>query len=459
MNWSGRLKSASKAQVSDLTGVGCIDPKGIEVLLAALEEKLPLPEVEGVPAELYERFAALKQKMDAQDERTLGQTVEYSVQASEAMAAISQITWHIRKTDEGAQTIATGVEELNVSFSEIASSAQGAADAMDSANEAMQQGEAATRESAEASEHIGQFFESMIAAANELTEAAVQIGTFVGTIEGLAKQTNLLALNATIEAARAGEAGKGFAVVASEVKDLSGQTQQATDDIRSRIETLQAHVNGVNSAVSDAQSLVGKSVDNSQNAESLISEVLRDVGVASTQMREIAHQLSQQEEATGEINRGVHAIAGHARDVNERIEYVINTVAQSETIVEAQFAEFEKRSVPNFILHRAKADHIIWKKHLAEMAVGLGNLQAAELADHHQCRLGKWYDNIEDARIRDSLAFRKLLPVHAEVHEQGKACARLLETGDHEGADAAYKRMESASVDVLRYLDELLAKR
>ncbi|KZK96851.1 methyl-accepting chemotaxis protein [Pseudovibrio sp. Ad26] len=459
MNWSGMLKSAPKAQGSHQADVGGIYREGIDALLLALMEDRPLPEVEGVPADLYERFESLKQKLDDQDERTLGQTVEYSLQASESMAAISQITWHIRKTDEGAQTIATGVEELNVSFSEIASSAQGAADAVESANEAMQQGETATRESADASQHIGRFFESMTAAANELTAAAVQIGTFVGTIEGLAKQTNLLALNATIEAARAGEAGKGFAVVASEVKDLSGQTQQATDDIRCRIETLQAHVNDVNSAVNDAQSLVSKSIDNSQNAESLISEVLRDVGVASTQMREIARQLTQQEEATSEINRGVHAIAGHARDVNERIEHVIQTVAQSESIVEEQFTEFDKRGVPNFILHRAKADHIIWKKHLAEMSVGLSHLQVSELSDHHQCRLGKWYDKVDDARVRDSLAFKKLLPVHAEVHEQGKECARLLGIADHAGADAAYKRMEGGSVEVLRYLDELLTRR
>ncbi len=456
MNWSGMLNNSPKAQVSQPTDVELISREGIDALLLALMEDRPLPEVEGISPDLYGQFESLKQKLCTQYERTLGQTVNYSLHASESMAAISQITWHIRKADEGAQTIATGVEELNVSFSEIANNAQGAADAVESANAAMQQGEAATRESADASQHIGQFFETMTAAANELTAAAVQIGTFVGTIEGLAKQTNLLALNATIEAARAGEAGKGFAVVASEVKDLSGQTQQATDDIRTRIETLQGHVNDVNSAVSDAQSLVGKSIDNSQNAENLISEVLRDVGMASTQMREIARQLTQQEEATHEINRGVHSIADHARDVNERIEYVIETVAKSESIVEEQFSEFEKRGVPHFILHRAKADHIIWKKHLAEMSVGLHKKQAKELSDHHECRLGKWYDKVEDPEIRESQAFKKLKPVHRDVHEQGKECARLIGTGNHEAADEAYKRMEAASVEVLYYLDELL---
>jgi len=57
-------------------------------------------------------------------------------------------------------------------------------------------------------------------------------------IDAIAKQTNLLALNATIEAARAGDAGKGFAVVAGEVKQLSGQTSQATKEIGELLQTL-----------------------------------------------------------------------------------------------------------------------------------------------------------------------------------------------------------------------------
>jgi hemoglobin-like flavoprotein len=65
-----------------------------------------------------------------------------------------------------------------------------------------------------------------------------KVGRVAQQIEAIAKQTNLLALNATIEAARAGEAGKGFAVVAGEVKQLSGQTSQATKEISALLQTL-----------------------------------------------------------------------------------------------------------------------------------------------------------------------------------------------------------------------------
>jgi methyl-accepting chemotaxis protein len=74
---------------------------------------------------------------------------------------------------------------------------------------------------------------------DRLCESIASIGGVVDLISAIARQTSLLALNSTIEAARAGAAGRGFAVVASEVKALAMQTQQATEDIRGKIETLQ----------------------------------------------------------------------------------------------------------------------------------------------------------------------------------------------------------------------------
>src|SRR6202522_60000 len=84
---------------------------------------------------------------------------------------------------------------------------------------------------------------------DRLRESSAAIGNVVNLIAQIAKQTTLLALNSTIEAARAGAAGRGFAVVASEVKALAVQTQNATEEIKKKIDALQRDAAGSVEAV------------------------------------------------------------------------------------------------------------------------------------------------------------------------------------------------------------------
>ncbi|HEU0084333.1 MAG TPA: methyl-accepting chemotaxis protein [Bradyrhizobium sp.] len=84
---------------------------------------------------------------------------------------------------------------------------------------------------------------------DRLRESSAAIGNVVNLIAQIAKQTTLLALNSTIEAARAGAAGRGFAVVASEVKALAVQTQNATEEIKQKIDALQKDATGSVDAV------------------------------------------------------------------------------------------------------------------------------------------------------------------------------------------------------------------
>jgi methyl-accepting chemotaxis protein len=84
---------------------------------------------------------------------------------------------------------------------------------------------------------------------DRLKESSAAIGNVVNLIAQIARQTTLLALNSTIEAARAGAAGRGFAVVATEVKALAVQTQDATEEIKKKIDALQRDAAGSVEAV------------------------------------------------------------------------------------------------------------------------------------------------------------------------------------------------------------------
>ncbi len=424
--------------------------------LNALRECRDLDMLDALPGEVAGALRDLRDSLCGRNETALRQTVDFSVQASRAMAATARITGEIRETDMRANAMAAGVDELTASIEQISETAHNVANAMEGVHGALQSGEQATQETAASNRKIGISMEQMNEGAVQLAEAAEQIGAFVATIDGLAQQTNLLALNATIEAARAGEAGKGFAVVASEVKVLSGQTQKATDDIRDRIERLQAYVKDVVSSVEDVHNLVTVSAEHSEQAAREISEVLGDIGTSSGHMSEIAGLLEGQSAAVQEIAEGMHAIAAHSKTANAYTEEVITAVGGSEAIIAEQFAHLEQFEIPNYVLHRAKSDHLLWKKHLSEMLVGINALKADELSDHHQCRLGKWYNSVKGTEIAKNPAFAALLPVHEEVHTLGKLAAQLYEKGDQEGAIDAARRMEEASEDVLLKLDALI---
>ncbi len=424
--------------------------------VSALIARQPNVHLEGFSPDVAAALNQARGVLAAADEQSLRQTVEFSIHASEAMAATARITGEIRDTNTRAQTIAAEVQDLTGSIDRITATAKNVAASMESANSAISAGADSTREAAVASRNIGQSFSRMREAADQLAAAAEQIGTFVATIEALSRQTNLLALNATIEAARAGEAGRGFSVVASEVKALSGQTQNATDDIRSRIERLERYVGDVMQCVTEVRDYVDRSVQQSEGASKQIEQVRAIVADNSGKMGEMAGLLHGQNQVVGEIADSVNAIAGTARTADDHASQVIAAVGASEKLINEQFADLEKCNIARYVLHRAKSDHLLWKKRLSEMLVGLNTLKPTELADHHNCRLGRWYDAVTDRALRENPAFAALLAPHEAVHRHGRAAADCYVRGDRAGSLAELDQMEEASKAVLSGLDRLL---
>ncbi|MGI4896815.1 MAG: methyl-accepting chemotaxis protein, partial [Janthinobacterium lividum] len=131
-----------------------------------------------------------------------------------------------------------------------------------------------------------------------LGQSSTQIGDVVKAITAIAEQTNLLALNATIEAARAGDAGKGFAVVAGEVKELSGQTARATEDIAARVGSIQA---------------------DTSEAVRAIEGISQVIGEISDYQTTIASAVEEQYATTAEMSRSVHEATTGAGSITESI--------------------------------------------------------------------------------------------------------------------------------------------
>ncbi|MBY0429640.1 MAG: CZB domain-containing protein, partial [Rhodospirillales bacterium] len=288
-----------------------------------------------------------------------------------------------------------------------------------------------------------------------LAQASAQIGDIVNQIEAIAKQTNLLALNATIEAARAGEAGKGFAVVASEVKSLANQTAKATVDIRTRIESLRGEMASIVSSMQEGAHAVEKGQEVIVATGEGMRQISHEVQNVTAKIGEISSILSQQTEAVSEVSQGIGIIAEMAARNVRGIGQVLDVMARSDQFIAASVTELMALELTDKTVLVAKSDHMIWRKRLAEMLAGRATLKPNELADHHQCRLGKWYDEQTDPALCAHAAFRDLARPHAEVHGHGIEAARRYQKGDLDGALAEVKLAANASEEVMRGLDNL----
>jgi methyl-accepting chemotaxis protein len=249
---------------------------------------------------------------------TLTQGAEQTTQQSSTVAAaaeemsVSMTTMAASSTQmsQNVNRVATSVEEMTAAISEVARSAEQAACVAD---EAAQLAQNTNQEIS----HLGQ--------------TADGIGQVIEVIQEIAEQTKLLALNATIEAARAGDAGKGFAVVATEVKELARQTAEATNDIRQRVEGIQASSSHAIQAVNQIADVVTRVNEASRTIASAVEEqsittkeISKNLVQAATGAQTVCSSVSQTAAATREVSESIARVDQNARHTAEDATHTQN---------------------------------------------------------------------------------------------------------------------------------------
>ena len=287
-----------------------------------------------------DEFGALAAKVNSLINALSALIVNIQQNASDLNQNASQSAYEVGEINDSLQHQQQQIAEVNDITRQLADStrdiARHSAETTSAMHQALEQGKQIDLIAGQNNELINRLAQQLTTTSDVMSrvnDEANNIGGILATIRGIAEQTNLLALNAAIEAARAGEQGRGFAVVADEVRSLAGRTQQATDEIRQMIETLQSQskqaVSEITNGKTDADlcvaqtlelvsalSLVTAAIAQTQTISNRVSAATEtQLALGNTiddnmqQMIDVAHVSSEKAQRTLQHSDGVSTLA------------------------------------------------------------------------------------------------------------------------------------------------------
>jgi len=105
------------------------------------------------------------------------------------------------------------------------------------------------------------------------------------------------------------------------------------------------------------------------------------------------------------------------------------------------------------VVEQTKQDHRTFVQRISDTLDGTLTLNAANLATHHTCRLGRWYDSVADDVLMKKQSYRDLVGPHAQVHDKGRQVLVAFQNGDQAGAARLMTQLSDLSKDVIAALD------
>lgn len=287
--------------------------------------------------QLRDKALAEKDKKDAM--QMLANNFESRVQGiiNSVASAATELYQTAEAMSTTIRTTSTKAEEVASASTETSHNVQSVASATDEMTASVREITEQVSKSSRVVQDAVTRVQQADVTSHSLEQSARQIGSVVELIQDIAGQINLLALNATIESARAGEAGKGFAVVATEVKNLAGQTAQATDEISRQIANMQE----VSREVVLTLGAIKTAIDNIDEYSSAVSAAIEEQNAVTS---EIASNMSAASLKTQLITTSIGEVTGSSMEASFSAGQVLDAAKSL-----SQEAETLRREVDGFL--------------------------------------------------------------------------------------------------------------
>ena len=238
--------------------------------------------------------------------------------ASEVAQSSEQIDQQYASLD----SVATAMEEMTASASEVSNIARNSTQRVEQDSEYTKQSYDRAKRAINEIQQLSAYIEKTSDSVGTLKVNATKINDVITTINAISEQTNLLALNAAIEAARAGEMGRGFAVVADEVRTLASRTQAATVEIHTMIEQLQSETKNIDSITQDT-------VKQAQSSSDLITNIGTDINAISESSHSIMDMSFQISTSSEEQSAVANDIAKELTEIRHKSNTIRDLAKQS----------------------------------------------------------------------------------------------------------------------------------